>query len=175
MNNQNLLQRAENLAETGQRQKALHMVREAATRHPRNCDIWWAMGQLSDNADEQFYALKIVLLLCPDYPHINDMLARVQKRKGSNSKRQPVPFLVRKSYISPAFITLLAYIVFFPTGIALNLYYVHQIRILQKLPGVGVSAGGCIYLLMSAGVIIAAGFVLSGIVGLASIMELLPI
>jgi predicted Zn-dependent protease len=62
-----LLKRARHMAEAGQKEEALKLVRRVVVSYPDQVDGWWVLANLTDDLNEKRHALKQALALKGDH------------------------------------------------------------------------------------------------------------
>lgn len=77
-----LLRNARKLAEAGNREEALKLVRRVVVSYPDQVDGWWVLANVTHETSEQRYALEQALAIQPDHPGALRMLEDIKKRRS---------------------------------------------------------------------------------------------
>lgn len=86
------LQRAYELAKSGRRMEAIHLLQQVILVDDRNVNAWWLMANLTESPADKRVALDHVLALNPNHSKARQMLARIVER---------YPELARKPSVLP--------------------------------------------------------------------------
>jgi predicted Zn-dependent protease len=76
-----LLKNARRMAEAGQQEEALKLVRRVVVSYPDQVDGWWVLANLTDDMEEKRYALKQALALKGDHTGALKLQSTMKKRR----------------------------------------------------------------------------------------------
>jgi len=76
-----LLKRARLMAESGQPEEALKLVRRVVVSYPDQVDGWWVLANLTDDMNEKRYALNQALALKGDHTGALKLQSEIKERR----------------------------------------------------------------------------------------------
>lgn len=154
MDNLELLNLAEEYAQQGQTEKALKLVEQAIRNDPYDYDAWWGYSQLVGSRQSQRRAVEKVLELRPDHPEALAFYDELKRQSPTATRYAKKYSDVPKNYMRSSVGTLLAYWVFFPAGLLLNLYLLQEARQLRQQTGITQTNVGCLWTVLVVSIVL---------------------
>ena len=153
MDNYDLLQKASDLAESGQMDRARSLVLKAIQNDKRDVEAWWALAHVANSDSERKYAIDQVLKLEPNHMHALHMRDQIKagsighiKKGGRIHDKASTSYVSQDvDYSTKAVVTLILYLVLPFIGIATNLFFLYEARKFRRTNGYAARNVGCLY------------------------------
>ena len=157
MDNYTLLNKASQLAESGNFDRARQLVLRAIKNDRRDVEAWWALANVAQTNQERGRAINEVLRLEPNHMHAlhmrDQMEAGTLETGGRAGKSAYVNEPKDIDYMPKVAITLIAYFVIYFIGLALNVYFLYDANEFQKRHGFKAENVGCLWAMLAVFVI----------------------